>query len=707
MRKKLNLEPMFSPKSITVIGASGDPGKISARPLHLIRNLGYEGSVYPVHARHNELEGYPCYENFESLPEDIDMAIISIRASAVLPALEELAKKSIKSAVVFSSGFAEAGDDGRELQQNLTDFVERTGIPVVGPNSIGFFNLKDKVVASFQQIEATNKDPIAFVTQSGAFGTIAYRMLEEMGVGLQYFVSSGNEAGIDFFDYVHYFAEQEEIEVIGGYIEGARDMETMDNAIRLCQENDKPLILFKVGTTELGATAAISHTASIAGNASIYSNYFEANNVVQVDDEEELIDTINLFHKAKKSPKRGGTAIVTISGGAGIVMADKCVQYDVEFADLAPETITQLKEILPPFASVKNPIDVTAQFIQNLDHFSDSINILLKDDAVESVVLYMQILDAAAPVLIPEISKIANETDKTFVVCWAGASDQTKELLSNSGICWLPSASRSIRALKNLMHYNKRKDLLSEQKGALEERVTDSLELEAFGGGINEHRGKSYLDKYGIPIPKGDIAENVEEAVKLADTIGYPVVLKVLSQQIAHKTEADVIKINVKSAEEVRRTFEEIMSNALKYDGKAKIDGIIVEEMVEDGVEVMIGSIQDPLFGPSIVLSLGGIFVEVFNDSVIKQAPLNIKDAKEMIQSIKGYEILKGIRNKGPYDIQALAETIVKVSELSVDQKDWLHELDINPVMVHEEGKGVTALDALFVGEQKLVSLSH
>lgn len=707
MKNKLNLEPMFSPKSITIIGASGGEGKISARPLYLLRKLGYQGSIYPVNAKYNEIEGFPCFQDIESLPRDIDMAILSIRATDVLPALERLAKRSVKSAVVFSSGFAEIGENGRELQQRLTEFVERTGIPVCGPNSLGFFNLKDKAVASFQQIEASRMDPIAFITQSGAFGTLTYKMLEEMEVGYQYFVSSGNEAGVDFFDYVHYFAEQEEIKVIGGYIEGARDMEKMDNAIRLCQHHDKPLILMKVGTSQLGANAAISHTSSLAGDSSIYSNYFQQRNVVQVDDEEELIDTINLFHKAKTSPKRGGAAIVTISGGAGIVMADKCEQYNVELTKLMPETVTQLEDILPPFASVKNPIDVTAQIIQDLDKLSGSIRVLLEDDGVEALVIYMQIGDPVAPVIIPKLSKISNETNKTFVVCWAGASEKTKEMLSAGGVCWLPTPSRTIRALKNLLHYNQRKELLSEKNNIFAERLTNCTELEAFEGTINEYTGKKYLGTYGISAPAGNIARNIEEAVEAANTIGYPVVLKVLSQQITHKSEAGVVKINIKSAGEVRKSFGEIMSNALKYDPKIQIDGILVEEMIGEGVEVMVGSIQDPLFGPCVLLGLGGIFVEVFKDTVIRPAPLTIEDAKEMIQSIKGYAILKGVRGKGPYDVHALAETLVRVSELCLDQKDWLQELDINPVMVHEEGKGITALDALFVGKQAALFLSH
>ncbi|WP_256218297.1 acetate--CoA ligase family protein [Bacillus sp. MUM 116] len=707
MKKNLSLEPMFSPQSITIIGASAGAGKISARPLYLLRKLGYQGSIYPVNAKYTEIEGYPCIQEIENLPKDIDLAIISIKASEVLPTLEKLAKRSVKSAVVFSSGFSEAGESGHELQQRLNEFVEETGIPVLGPNSLGFFNLKEGAIASFLQLEPSRMDPIAFITQSGAFGTLSYKMLNDMGTGFQYFVSSGNEAAVDFFDYVQYFANQEDIKVIGGYIEGARDLEKMNEAIRLCQYHEKPLILMKVGKSEKGTEAATSHTASLTGDASIYTSYFKQKNVIQVDDEEELIDTLNLFNNAKKSSQRGGVAVVTISGGAGIVMADKCEQYGIELAKLMPETTSKLKELLPTFASVKNPIDVTAQIMQDLEKLFESIRVTLEDDEVEALVVYTQLGDSLAPKFVPGLSEIAKQTNKTFVVCWAGASEQTKEALFAGGVCWLPTPSRSIRALKNLLHYNRRKELLSKQDLAVTERLTNRTVLEAYEGIVNEYTGKRHLENYGISVPAGSIVKSVENAVKTAEEIGYPVVLKVLSRQIAHKSDAGIVKVNLKSEDEVRNSFEEILTHAKKYDPQVQIEGVLVEKMIGEGLEVMIGSIQDPVFGPCILLGLGGIFVEVLNDTVIRPAPLTIEDAWEMIRSLKGYAMLKGIRGQGTYDVQALAETLVKVSEFCLDQKDWLQELDINPVMVQVAEKGVMALDALLVGKQTAKHLSY
>lgn len=699
MKKDFDLQPMFSPKSIAIIGASEGKGKISARPLTLLKQSGYKGEIYPVNPKYEEISGYKCYKNIESLPENIDLAIIAIKASEVLPALESLAKRSIKSAVVFSSGFSEIGEEGYDAQRRLTEFIERTGIPVCGPNSLGLYNLKDGVLATFAVVEFEKMDPIAFITQSGAVGTFTYRLMNELGLGYQYSVSTGNEAGVDFFDYVKYFSKQKEIKAIGGYLEGARNFDKMNEAIELCQLNDKPFVLMKVGTSEKGAQAATSHTASLAGNASIYSSYFKKKNVIQVNDEEELIDTLTLFTKAKISPQRGGVALVTTSGGAGIIMTDRCEENEIQLAELTPKTRSKLKDILPAFAAIENPIDVTAQIVYNPDKLLECLDVVLADEQVEVCVLYLQTMDAVASNIIPKLSQISRETNKTFVVCWTAALEKTKELLRNSEICWVPTPSRAIKAVKNFMQYNKQKDLLSKQLHVEPERLTAPVSMDFISGALNEFEGKKKLSQYGISIPKGNLVNRIEDAMKTADLIGYPVVLKAVSKQIAHKSDAGAVKINIQTEDELKLAYEEVLANAKKYDPNVEIQGILVEKMIDNGIEVIIGAVQDPLFGPSIMFGLGGVFVEVLKDVVMRPAPVTKFDAYEMIQSIKGYPLLKGFRGTGPYDIDALAETIVKVSEFCMDQKDWLHELDINPVIVHEEGKGVTALDALIVGK--------
>ncbi|PWA10383.1 CoA-binding protein [Pueribacillus theae] len=697
MRKIIDLNPMFHPKSIAIIGASGGKGKIGAIPLQNLKSCGYEGDVYPVNPNYNEINGYKCYHNIESLPKNIDLAIVSVGAQNVLPSLEKLAEREIKSAVVFSSGFSEAGEEGKKLQQKLTHFSRRFKIPVCGPNSIGLFNLSNGAMATFAKLKFTQRDPVGFITQSGAFGTFTYELAKEMGLGYEYFVSTGNEAAIDFFDYVDFFAKQENLKVIGGYIEGARDLEKMESAIESAQENNKPLVMMKVGNSKKGAEAAASHTSSLAGNQSVYESFFRQKNVVQVSDEEELLDTLTIFTKAKASRERGGLGIVTLSGGSGIIMADKCEEYGVKLAKFMPETTSKLTELLPSFASVKNPVDVTAQAFHELDKFLASLNVLLEDKNVETVIFYMQIGHHLAPQLVPGLIEISKQTNKTLVVCWTGASKETKDALISGGVCWLPTPSRAIKAVKNFMQYQKNRETLVQHE--VNSCEPQQKEVGPIQGVVTEFLGKQMISKYGISIPKGKLAKSAVEAVQVAEEIGYPVVLKVISNDFTHKSDVGGVIINLKSKKEVNESYHEIIKKCYDSNPSAKIDGILVEKMSERGTEVFIGCFQDPLFGPCIMFGLGGIYVEILKDVAVRKAPLTRKDAIEMIKSIQGYKILEGIRGQKPSDIEALVSTLVHVSDFCWDHRNDLKELDINPLIVYEEGKGVLALDTLIIGK--------
>ncbi|QQK80504.1 acetate--CoA ligase family protein [Salicibibacter cibi] len=697
----LNLKPMFSPKSIAIIGASGDERKLSAKPLVNLRDHSYKGTVYPVNPKYEEVAGYKCYKNIKSLPENIDLAIVSVSAEHALAVLEQLADRSIKSAVVYSSGFSEIGKEGRKMQQNLTEFINRTSIPVCGPNSLGFNNINESVIATFAPIEFNKSDKVAFITQSGAFGTFTYAMAKDLGFGYNYFVSTGNEAGVDFFDYVEYFAHQENIGVIGGYIEGARDINKMKKGIRTAELNNKPIILMKVGSSQSGAEAASSHTSSLAGNQSVYESFFKQKNIVQVYDEEELVDTLALFNKVKVSPNRGGVGIVTVSGGAGIVMADKCEEYGIQTASLTSETTSKLKELLPPFASVNNPIDLTAQIVQMLDRFEESLNVVLEDNNVEALVLYMQLGDFIAPQIIPKLKQVNEQTNKSLVICWAQPSQKTKDELLDGGLCWLPTPTRTIKAVKNLIQYNEGRERRVQTKNDLtEQKVSEIAAITDLQNAKTEYDIKQELANYGISIPRGALVQTVDDAVNHAEEIGYPVVLKVASPDITHKSDSGGVKVNINSRDEMIDAYKSIISNMAKDYPSANIEGILIEEMIKDGIEVFIGCFQDSLFGPCMMFGLGGIYVEVLSDVVVRKALLSEQDAEDMIRSIKGYKILEGTRGKAPADINALICALVKISEFCWQYRDSIKELDINPLVVKSIGEGVVALDAAIVSQQ-------
>ena len=459
MNQNYNLDYMISPKSITIIGASADERKNSSKPVFALKHIGYEGDVYLVNPKYTEIAGFPCYKDIESLPMNIDLAIISVKASEVRNILEKLALRKIKSVLLFSSGYSELNEEGAKLEKELTQFSVEKGIPICGPNSLGFTNIKDKIIASFSSLEAVNSNPIAFITQSGAIGSLTYTLAQEMGFGYQYFVSSGNEASVDFFDYVQYFAQKDDVRVIGGYLEGARNFKKMNDAIDTCNRLQKPLVLMKVGNSEVGAEAASSHTASLAGNAQVYKSYLNHKNVVRVSDEEELTDTLNIFTKTKKPKKSGGVAIVTMSGGAGIIMADQCDISGLDLAQLSVDTNIKLKQILPAFSSLKNPIDITAQVIQTPDVIIKTLKVILDDPDVESLVLYLQMNDDKFASIIPDLSILAKKTNKRLIVSWSGIKWSTKQLLfTHKDICWISNPSRAIKSLTNVIKYYKKSE---------------------------------------------------------------------------------------------------------------------------------------------------------------------------------------------------------------------------------------------------------
>ena len=688
---------MFSPKSIVIIGASGDKSKISYKPVSNLKEVGYEGEVYLVNPKYEEIAGYPCYKNIKSLPLNIDLALVVVGASAVQGVLEELQERKVKSIVILSSGFSEIGAKGKELEAKITEFSASTGISICGPNCIGITNFKQKTMVSFSSLKHGDYDSVAFITQSGAVGTLAYTLAQEMGLGFQYFVSSGNEAAVDFFDYVHYFAKEEEVKVIGGYLEGARDYLKMENAINACQEAKKPLVLMKVGNSAKGAEAARSHTAALAGNAEVYNSYLSQHNVVRVTNEEELTDTIAIFNKTKKPSKSAGIAIVTQSGGAGIIMTDRCEERNIPLAELSDKTKDALREALPKFASVGNPVDFTAQVNQTPEQIIEAVEISLEDDDVEAVVLYLQMTDELFLPIVPELEKLAKNSNKIFVFCWAGIQPSTKEaLLKHKEICWIPTPTRTVNALANVMDYYR----INEQKNIEiinDTRIT-TINTDSITDNMNEWESKLLLKEYGISVPKGKVIHNEIELTSIE--INYPLVMKAVSSEIEHKSDYGLVKLNISSIEEAKQAFRDIVNNKQKYCGDKKLDGILVEEMAPAGVEVIIGAVQDEVFGPCIMFGLGGIFVEVMKDVVVMPTPLTEAQALEMVKSIKSYSILEGARSKTKYDIQALVNNLVRISELCEDKKESLAEFDINPLIVHEKGQGVTAVDALIIGKQ-------
>ncbi len=708
-----DLEPFFNPKSIAIIGASQNYVKPGGRPVNALQSKGYRGKVYPVNPSHESINGLKCYPSVLDVPGEVDLAVVSVVAGKVYQALEECVAKGVKAAVIFSSGFAEVGDDGLAEQRRITELARKSGLRILGPNCLGLVNTTNGVMASFAFIvdlpETAEEKVLGFVTQSGAFGAIIYASSLHRGVGFNYFVSVGNEADLEFADFVEYMVYDDKTKLIGGYLEGAKDGDKLRRVAEEALEAEKPVLILKVGRTVAGSRAAASHTGSLAGSDRVYDAFFKQTGIIRIDDYTELIAFTPLFQTGKM-PRGKNTAIIATSGGAGVTMADLCESLGLNVIPLRAETREKMDRVLPFFASSRNPVDLTAAVMTRPGIVVDSLRAVCEDPEVDIVICNINLpFTAPGHPIIQEFIDIYRSTDKfvllsPFVFPGAGMDPAILEILK-AGVPTNPNTVIAIKAISILAEYS---ETLKKRKRP-EYRVRPSKSpkpdlsgLLQPGETLSESRSKTVLEKYGIPVTREALAASADEAVEKAGQIGYPVVLKVDSPDIAHKTDAGALKLNLRDEGEVRSAFGEIVANARAYKPDARINGVLVQEMLPEGTEVIVGVSRDPVFGPVIMFGLGGIFVEVLKDVSFRVAPVSPGDARDMVEEIKGSALLRGVRGRPPADVESIVDVILKVSNLVSDYRDSIEELDINPLMVYPDG--VKAADALIVvGREKPV----
>lgn len=699
------MELFFNPKSIAIIGASSDLTKIGGRPIDALLKRGYTGRVIPINPRYSEIAGLACYPTVLDVPGDIDLAIISVPAHLVLEAMSQCAQKNIKAVIIFTSGFAEVGTKGKALQQELTELAKEHDMLILGPNCFGLINLNNSVMASFAHIvdlEPVSPKSLGFVTQSGAFGAMMYTQALQEGVGFSSFVSVGNEANLGFSDFMTYLLDDPETKVLGGYLEGARNGAKLRRMAEKALQKQKPVLVMKVGRSQSGSRAASSHTGSLAGDDLVYDAFFKQVGIIRIQSLPELTSFV-IVHNGHK-PQGRNVAILSGSGGAGVFIADQCESVGLSVPELKGETLRKLEGYLPFFASAKNPIDLTAQVGTEPELLGKCLRTVLADENIHAVFINMGFSDQTGPIMVRDIIDAYQSTTKPVILLSTvfSRSQLAVELINEMkqlGIPVLADSLQAVNALANSVRYQEKLDqfqrrgLAQEESAAAQERI---LYKELQGPEqLTEYECKQILNRYGIPITKEKLATSPEEAVQIAREIGYPVVLKIQSPQLMHKTESGGIKLNISSDEEVRTAYEEIMIKAKAYRPDAEIKGVLVQEMLRDGLEVIVGTTQDPVFGPVVMFGLGGIFVEALKDVSFRVAPLHREDVQEMIREIKGYKILQGMRGKPPVDFESLINAILKVSQFVMDYKTEIRELDINPLVVFP--KGAKVVDALIV----------
>lgn len=685
---------MLRPKSIVVIGATPDTNKLNGRPLHFLRRDGYQGNLYGVNPKYTDINGVPCFPDVASLPEAPDLAIVAVSQKLATAAVGELGKKGVPVAVLFSSGYSETGPKGAEYEQELLDVARQNGIRICGPNNLGLINAFEHVTATFSQYadQTPIPGPVAFASQSGAFGTGISALARSRGIGLGYFVNTGNQADITLTDALIEIADDTRISVLSGYIEGLRDGDGLIELAQKAQDVKKPLIITKVGRKAAGARAAASHTGSLAGEDRVFDGVLRQHGGIRARNEEHMLDLVMALSCCGASTGKG-IALITQSGGAGVLMADRAEELGLDVPMPSPETQSKLREVIPAFGSASNPIDVTGQFLAEPKILSDSIKIALEDPGMDCCIVWLQLMHGYSDLLVNIFKDVKAEVKKPFIVCWLEAPEKAKRELLEAGICVIGATERAVDAAAGLVRYGDIRAMHDAQSSAIK-ALPEKRPSTEHAKAVPAMAAAKLLNDAGIQLAPADLATNAEEACKMAENLGYPVAIKIESPDILHKTEAGGVRLGLSDRESVSKAVEDVLANAHAYNASAKIDGVIVQHMAKPATELVLGIRRDPVFGPVVMVGLGGIFIEILEDVSFAAAPITAPQAQQMLNQLQGRAVLEGARGKAPVDQSKLADLICKLSDFAISHPE-LVELDLNPIFA--EGDTFVAVDWLMM----------
>lgn len=694
----MDLKKLLSPRSVAVIGASEKEG-FGGDTCRNVLDYAPDGTVYFVNPKRGEVFGRKCYPSVTDCPGDVDMVIICTPQKTVIPLLRESAAKGAGGAVVYASGYSEVGtEEGRRAEQELKDVSAELGMAIMGPNCAGFMNYNDGVSAfAFISEKRDRKGSVGVVSQSGQ---LCLTLMDSPNMRFSYSISSGNSSVVSMEDYMDYLIDDEQTKVVALYLEGVTQPEKFIKALKKAAEMRKPVVVLKAGRSEKGSKVAASHTGSLSGADRVFDSLFDKFGVIRVDDLEELLATSVLFSTLPELPKGAGFSAISFSGGETGMCADMGELYGIEYPDFAEETLEKLRGLLPSYASPANPLDSTATIAYDADIYGGTIQAVMDDPDVDMVILgYTLLLDIADPAIhymadgIEKVVAAGNTKPMAMLPFMENTRNpEYLERLESLGVPLLPPPAYAFKVLANLKRFVE----YVPSEHTLEAAVP-TASLNGNRRTLSEFESMEQLSAFGIPMPKGAIAASADEAAALSEELGYPVVCKVASADIGHKSDMGGVMLHLKDADAVRTAFDTILENARTNCPDAKVDGVFVQRMLEPGMEVIIGVNNDPQFGPCILCGLGGVFVEVFKDTAMLPAPVTRDEAMAMLQSLKSKPLFNGYRGQKPRDLEALADTIAKVSEFAAAHRDTLAELDCNPVFVYEQGQGVCAADALVV----------
>jgi acetyltransferase len=700
-----DLRGFFAPRQIALIGATEDLSKFGGRCMRQTMDFGYQGTIYPVNPRRSEIFGLPCHASIGDLPSVPDHVGIVLPATAVPKALEDCAASGVPFVTVFSSGFGELGnDEGRAMQQRIVQIAREGGIRMMGPNCNGMINFVDAFALTST---ATIKGPrrpagdIAVASQSGGAGQVNVMWrAQQAGLGISYQVSCGNAAELDLIDYAWFMVESAATRVVLMLAERLTDGDKLRRLAARANELGKSIVIVKVGRTEAGSRAAASHTGAITGADEVCDAALRQMGIVRVDDCNELYETAMLLRQGKVPAGRGAAA-TSISGGNLVMVADLGASLGIEWPEYAPATRDSLADVLPGFGAATNPTDLTASAIGQEGAYERAARTILADPAVDVMIPVLTIASASD---VRTVASVAAASDKPVPILWTGcASDDpqlTPETLVAQGHAVYRDAMACLKAVRRVMDHGEWKRALPDA-AATRPSGTDAAAarrlLADARGPLSEHRSKALLACYGLPGPREFLAQSAEDAVAWAARLDGPAVLKIQSPDIPHKTEANAIRIGVRGETGIADAYRDVLDAAKRYRPDARIEGVLVQEMIVGAHEMLLGVSQDPAFGPVLTIGLGGIYVEVLKDVVFRLAPVSAAEARRAVMELRSVALLQGVRGQPPADIDALVDCVVRLSWLAADLRDDLAELDINPLCVLPKGQGVRVVDALAV----------
>ncbi len=692
------LHKLLNPSSVVVVGASRKPGKVGHS---IFKNLlESKVRVYPVNSQAEEVLGVKCYPSVLNLPEVPDLAVIVVPRLSVPQVMENCGKKGIKYAVIITAGFKEIGEKGAWLEEEVVEVAKRYGIRFIGPNCLGVINAVAGINASFAP-EPPLPGKIAFISQSGALATSILDWSVEQGVGFSKFISIGNKADVDEVDLLKELKDDPDTGVILLYIESiTRGPEFIETAYEVSKT--KPIIVLRLGTSEAGARAVSSHTGSLAGSEAAYSSAFKQSNVIRVGSVEELFDLAMAFATQPLPSLEKGVAIVTNAGGPGIAATDACSKLGLELASFSSATVDRLRQRLPKKVQVRNPLDLIGD--AEAERYRSAFEELIEDESVGGLLVILTPQDVTEPEKTATyLAEVAKRGGKPVVACWMGGKMVREgiEILKKHGIPNYATPEGAAYSLYGLYLYARLR-----QKAVGKTRKPPEIEIDEESirkiiqsvrsvgrQNLLETEAIEILRACGIPTPRGGLAHDLDEAMKIAEEIRYPLVMKLVSPQIVHKSDIGAVRVGIESPREVEDAFAILKWRAEAYAPFAEVIGVLVQEMVMGGKEVVAGMYRDPCFGPVIMFGLGGIYIEAVRDVSFRVAPLTREDAEEMVREIKMYKILRGFRGEPPSDISSIVDVLLRLSTLSTRFAEIL-EIDINPLIVLPEGRGCVAVDA-------------